>query len=73
MCQEIILNGEEISIIAEAKAHFSKLIRDSRYDQMPDDSCLCCLNIPATAKANGFDCKERWPGEFILTKQESSK
>ena len=59
MCQELMLpDNTYIERLADLKTKIKTIIFEKSYKQpVPDDSCLCCVNLPETAIANGLNWK----------------
>lgn len=69
MCATVIFEGREIETLGELRKIAPKIVWDKIYhrfglDNVSDVCCLCPVDLPATAAANGFECQHDGTGEF---------
>jgi hypothetical protein len=76
MCDTILHEGTEIETVGELREFLngiSTVIPTRSGQKLDDDSCLCSVDIPATAKAAGFDCVTSGDGDYRWSSGRSCK
>ena len=58
MCVNVILDGHEYETVAELRAVCPKIVADEHYGSVDEQSCLCQVDLPATARANGYTARD---------------
>jgi len=52
MCDDVIHQDREMCTVGDLRAVCPRIVWFGR--EAPDDACLCVVDVPATAEANGY-------------------
>ena len=70
MCQILYVSGKAVETLGELRKEMPVLVKESFYAKTPtdDETCLCPVDLEATAKANGFAVTKREDGDLDVVK-----
>jgi len=66
MCQLVFYKGKKFSTVGSLQEVLPNLVQDSRFKAAIDSDCLCPVDVPATAEANGMHVEVMVDGDFLL-------
>lgn len=63
MCVTVIYKGKRLSRLGHLRDQFGDavVIDDGYYDDLPDDTCLCPVDLQATARWHGLKVEQNDP------------
>ena len=66
MCTQIRFDGDWLETVGELREVLSLIEWDRVYSPpFRDSQCLCCVDVPATMKANGLSFTEEM-GDYVV-------
>lgn len=73
MCIQVNFKDAEgmwdaVNCVGDLRKHCPQIVFDEHYDDITENQCLCCVDVEATAAANGFTWEVVWCKDYELTK-----
>lgn len=58
MCHSVWIDEHQADCwsVGQLREFCPNIVIDEHYEAVAETDCLCCVDVPATAEANGFIC-----------------
>lgn len=72
MCRSVYIDGEEFDSIGSLRRRLGTIVGYDRNEPEADETCLCVLNVNATASLHGFRVAED-PFDWYFVREDQDK